>query len=93
MAGDEKQQWYSNKDLFEMIQRLHDELSETREIIRKYNGLRQDLGETLKLSAENEKKISEISNTSQGKYELAETIRKWGGWLVAIASLIYAITS
>ncbi|QGH34622.1 hypothetical protein GI584_11520 [Gracilibacillus salitolerans] len=44
-------QWYTNKDLFELINNMssdfHDlrsEMKETRNIIKKYNGLREELG-------------------------------------------------
>jgi inorganic pyrophosphatase len=92
MTGNEKE-WYSNKDLFDMIQSLKEEMTQTRSIIKRYNGLRQDMIESYQKINQNEEKINEIKNTEKGKHELAETIRRWGGWLVAIASLTYAITS
>ena len=43
--SDEYKQWYSNKELFEMMQNLSAKLTETNEKISKYNGLRDDLDE------------------------------------------------
>lgn len=41
MTEQERQEWYSNKALFEMIQELKIELAETTRLIREYNGLRK----------------------------------------------------
>ena len=35
------EQWYNNKELFEMIDALKDEMSQTRALIKEYNGLRR----------------------------------------------------
>jgi len=93
MVTDNEKEWYSNKELFDMIQSLKEEMTQTRSVIKRYNGLRQDMMESYQKINQNEEKINEIENTEKGKHELAEAIRKWGGWFVAIASLIYAITS
>ena len=38
--GEERRnQWYTNKDLFEMIGKLNTELSKTTQLISRYNGL------------------------------------------------------
>mgnify|MGYP001105366575 CR=1 FL=1 len=61
MAGDnEHKQWYSNKDLFEMMQGLKKELAHTRTDIRKYNGLRKDLDFFCSKTKQNENNIVEL---------------------------------
>lgn len=49
----DNQEWYSNKELYEMFQniesemyKLRQEMAETRAIIRDYNGLRQKVEDT-----------------------------------------------
>lgn len=41
-------QWYSNKDLFEMLNELKIELVETQSQMRKYNDLRATLNDVMK---------------------------------------------
>jgi hypothetical protein len=81
-------QWYSNKELFEQmlsmkedIQSLRTEMRETREIIRRYNGLREELYKV-------KDKVEDIEARSQGKNAVLEAIRNWGGWLFALITLI-----
>jgi septal ring factor EnvC (AmiA/AmiB activator) len=85
------EQWYNNKELFEMIQELKTEIkltttemARTREIVAKYNGLREQI-EACK------DKIEAIEHQAQGRYSFGKAIREWGGWLVAIASFLYAV--
>jgi len=40
-----QEQWYSNKELFEMVQKLREELQQTRIDLRKYNDLRGAVAE------------------------------------------------
>jgi len=82
------EQWYSNKELFEQmlsmkddIQSLRAEMRETREIIRRYNGLREELYKV-------KDKVEEMEAKSQGKNAVFEAIRNWGGWLFALITLI-----
>jgi phage I-like protein len=42
------EQWYSNKELFEMLQNLKGELQQTRADLRKYNDLRGAIAELQK---------------------------------------------
>ncbi|GGJ77024.1 beta-ketoacyl-[acyl-carrier-protein] synthase family protein [Virgibacillus salexigens] len=81
-------QWYTNKELFEQIsnikndfQSLSVEMRETRETIKKYNGLREEV-ETLR----HEIKIMEA--LEKGKSKLLKNVREWGGWIVAILMLL-----
>lgn len=83
---DEKD-WYNNKELYEMIQGLKEDfqdfrsdLKTTREVIKKYNGLRSDLAEVIQ-------KVKSIEERSAGRNQVLEIILKWGGWIVAIFAL------
>jgi hypothetical protein len=48
MSNDHNENWYTNKDLFEMFQSLKDELQQTRSDIRQYNNLRGAIAEVQK---------------------------------------------
>lgn len=79
MSGQE--QWYSNKELFEQINDLRFEMKETRDLIKQYNGLREEIG---KVKA----KVNEMEAKSKGKKSVGEAIRQWGGWLFALITLV-----
>lgn len=78
---EKSKEWYSNKDLFEMLQGLTKDLQETRAVIRQYNGLRRDLGETMK-------KVAEIEDQMTGRNQVWDGIRNWGGWIIALLTLL-----
>ena len=46
-------QWYTNKEIFEMFQKLAEDLSETRIVVQRYNGLVEKL-------YQNEKKTEQV---------------------------------
>lgn len=88
-----EQQWYTNKDIYEMVQKLQaevgplrTELRNTAEAVKRYNGLRERIDET-------ERKLAAHLTTGAGQASVARGIREWGGWLVAIISLLVALTS
>jgi len=79
-------EWYSNKELYEMMVNLskgleatNAELSKTQVLIRDYNGLRQKI-ETC------EKLLSEGAGKSTGAKDM------WG-WIIAAISLLFLILS
>jgi hypothetical protein len=87
----EKEQWYSNKDLFEMVQSLRGEmqstraeLQETRIVVKQYNDLRKQL-------AGCQKDILEIRQQAAGGSKVWDGIRLWGGWIVAILAFFYTL--
>lgn len=82
--SDEKNQWYTNKELYELINNLQFELQETRTAIKKYNGLYS------KLNAVKED-VDEIKAIQEGKKEFGEQIKSWSGWLFGLVTLIYMI--
>lgn len=84
----ERNQWYTNKDLFEQINAMQSEfkdfraeMKETRTMIRQYNGLREELAKV-------EKKVNDMESRSKGRNAVGKAIREWGGWLVAIVTFI-----
>lgn len=74
------EQWYTNKDLFEQIMGLRSDLEETRSMIKEYNGLREEVHNI-------EKRFVEHEAVSKGKSKVAQGIKEWGGWIVAILAL------
>lgn len=66
-----EQNWYSNKEIFEMFQELtkdiatlRQEMAETRTIIRDYNCLREKLEETNKLANDTASKVATLMWTT-----------------------------
>ena len=45
MVKETKEQWYNNQELFEMICELKEALQETTTVVKKYNSLREELGD------------------------------------------------
>ncbi|NBJ70616.1 MULTISPECIES: hypothetical protein [Clostridia] len=85
-------QWYTNKELFEQIaaiqgefKDLRHEMKETRNMIKKYNGLREELGIV-------KEKVERMEARTEGKKTLLEAVRLWGGWLFAFVTLLILIT-
>ena len=77
-------QWYSNKELFEKIVELQREMQETRAIIRRYNNLYEKVYDV-------QERIKEIEAETEGKKELEQSIREWGGWIFGLITLIILI--
>ena len=84
MPDKDNSQWYSNKDLFELINALQAEMRETRAIIKRYNGLYEKLGNV-------KKKVDRIESEQQGRNEIKEAIRQWSGWIFGLVTLIILI--
>lgn len=82
--------WYSNKDIYEMVQGLGKELQETRSAIKKYNGLHEVIAKACLNIADVDKRLLSIEQQALGKYKLGEIIRQWGGWLLAVLTFWYA---
>ncbi|MDI6840425.1 MAG: hypothetical protein QMD71_06240 [bacterium] len=64
-------QWYSNKDLFEMLNSLKNDLRETQLEMRKYNDLRRTLNDVMesqeKLTKIVECTVSDLTKLKAGK--------------------------
>lgn len=90
-------QWYSNKELFEMINEtnqklfqqiieLQKEMKETRAIIKKYNGLYEKVHIV-------EKRVEQIESEQEGKRSAQENFIKWGGWIFSLITLLILMYS
>lgn len=75
--------WYDNKQLFEMINDLRIDLAETLKLIKEYNGLRKNQNDF-------EKRLTIIEDCISNKKENKKDYQWILGWLVALAGLIYA---
>jgi len=82
---DEHGNWYSNKELFELITTLKDDLKETRHIIKQYNGLREKI-ETV------EDKVRHIETMTEARSGFGQSIREWGGWLFGLITLLVLLS-
>lgn len=87
----DNEQWYTNKELFEQINSMRGEfrdfqkeLEDTRKAIKKYNGLREEIGQM-------QKQLATLQAERQGRFSVWEGIRQWGGWIVGIAALLWTI--
>ena len=96
----EKEQWYSNKDLFEKIQELSDELQETRQLVVKYNNLVEKLYRVEEKTEENTREVKNLANevnkmkyTTKGKKSAFEMVRNWTPWLITITTILYTFLS
>ncbi len=82
--SDHQEQWYSNKELFEMINGLKSDLTETRKVVKEYNDLRHSLNDCIR-------RVTEIEQRGVGRQSVEAAILRWGGWAVALISLGYVI--
>lgn len=80
-------EWYTNRDLYEMIQHLKaeimtlsGELRATQEAIRRYNNLRADLENVMM-------RVHAIEQQAAGRASVGRAVREWGGWIVAIVGV------
>jgi hypothetical protein len=76
--------WYGNKELFEMIQGLKGDLQETRTAVQRYNNIRKELNNVML-------RVAVIENEKETKDKIGKAVRDWGGWIVAILSLVITI--
>lgn len=91
MTEEMSQEWYSNKELFERLGGLKDdvaelrsEMKETRALIKNYNGLREEI-EALK------EKVHNMETSNSAKKSVMHSFRDWGGWFIAVITLFYVM--
>lgn len=77
-------QWYTNKDLFELINKLEKELQETRTVIKKYNGLYAKVGNI-------KTRVEKMEAEKESRSKTMKVVRDWGGWIFAFVTLIILI--
>jgi ferric-dicitrate binding protein FerR (iron transport regulator) len=85
-------EWYSNKELFEFIQELKTEfktesellkaeMQQTREAIRRYNGLREELAQV-------KSDVESLKAEARGRSQVGRAVREWGGWIAALLMVL-----
>ena len=92
------EEWYGNKELYEMFMNLKKEflelkaeLSLTRQFIKQYNHLQQTLNSCIEKIDTLEKIEDFTSGIIKGRSDLIIAFRKWGGWIIATAASAVAI--
>lgn len=83
--------WYTNKDLFEQINELKQDMQETRTMIRKYNGLYDKVEEVKEDVTDVASDIAEIKAIQEGKSKVGEAIKSWGGWGIGILTFFFML--
>ena len=83
-----EENFYSNREIFEKltdkIEDLSKELTETQRVVKEYNGLRKQLNQVCI-------DVARMQAQGIGKNILAEGIVRYGGWVLAIASFLFAV--
>ena len=82
MVGD----FFSNREIYEMLQGLKDELQETRHLVRQYNGLL----ERVSCLAQ---RVAEVEAAAKGAAEFEARIVKWGGFIIGALGVGSAIVA
>ena len=80
-----EKQWYTNKDLFELIGELQKDMQETRTTIKKYNGLYSKLAEV-------KTTVDDMQAQQKGRQSVGSAIRNWGGWIFGLASFLVLLS-
>ena len=80
--------WYSNKELFEMIDKFKEEVNdltvemkETKMLIRDYNGLRKNIND-------NNRKVGELERKIE---TLVDSRKEYIGYIIAAISTLFLI--
>ena len=92
MSGaEENKDWYSNKEIYEMVQTLmgdlrgmSTELRQTREVVKKYNGLREEVGRCWTA-------ILTLQQQAAGRSAAGKSVRDWTGYILALLMTIVAL--
>jgi len=79
----EEKGWYSDREMFEMLNGLKLELIKTQEHIKKYNGLLD------KFEGVN-RRLTKVEEQAEGRSSAARSFRDWGGWLAGAIGIIIA---
>ena len=93
-----KREWYSNQEIFEMqldiqkesqllkdsIKDLRVQLDETTKVIKKYNGLREDIDLC-------KTQVKALCDEKEAKIKNASAMREKIAWLLALALSLFAL--
>lgn len=88
MLEKKKDEWYSNRDLLEIIHNLKDDLSETQHLIKKYNGLYAEVKEVSKEIKEVSYTVTKLEAEQQGKLKHTANLYQLSGWLFGLVTII-----
>ncbi|WP_026702873.1 hypothetical protein [Salibacterium aidingense] len=95
MGDEQNNEWYSNKELFEKLDAFKDnfrdlrvEMEQTRSAIKKYNGLREEVGKAREEIEDVRGKVNHLEATAQGRSTVWNSIKSWGGWIVAVLTMV-----
>lgn len=93
--SDNNNQWFTNKELYEQMTNmskelliLRGEMSETRTLIKQYNGLREKIEGVERDSAAANDKVDSMIDRWQGRNNTWDNMRNWGGWVFGLISLL-----
>lgn len=70
--------------MYEQIVNLQREMQETRSAVRRYNGLYEKLDRV-------DKKVLKMEAELMGSKAFGRNIREWGGWIIAVITLILTL--
>ncbi len=84
MGADKTEQWYTNKEIYEMVRDLREELKDTRDALKAYNGIRDDLNWCIG-------KLKTGTAKREGMAVVLFGLRDWAGWAVAIILVLFKI--
>ena len=87
-----KHQWYSNKELFEMMQELKENLSETNSNIKKYNGLRTTLDKNCRRVQQESNRIDKLEKNQSIILQTLKRIN-WGIGLTGALVITAIVTA
>lgn len=79
--------WYSNKQLFGMIQQLKNEMAEFNQNVAKYNGLIEERKKDRKLLENIDKRVDAIEQEKNVKKKTTESWKDWISWIISIILL------
>lgn len=96
MSSEEmRQEWYTNKELFERLGDLKDdfaelrsEMKETRALIKNYNGLREEIAQMREENESLKEQFQIILAKNDEKKTVIQAFRDWGGWIVAVGGFM-----
>jgi hypothetical protein len=96
--SDNDKEWYSNQQLFELYQRLSEELVETRyelqitrNMMKSYNGLRELVD---KLAWSVDKVMDDVAYMKAegaGKKKVFDGIISYGGWFMSVILFLFTL--
>ena len=87
--GNKPEQWYTNKEIYEMVQNLTLDLRDTRADLKAYNELKNDVAWCMDQIKFISNQARSSAGVTMGESNIWEGIRIWGGWILALAMVAY----